>query len=86
MKLFAGQQRRHRHREWIYGHSRGERRDGMHGDSNMEIYITTCKIDIQWEFAVCLRELNRGSVTTYRDGVGSEVGGGFKREGTCAYL
>ena len=42
----------------------GERRDGMHGDSNVEIYITTCETDIQWEFAVCLRELNRGSVTT----------------------
>ena len=28
----------------------------MYGDSNMEIYITICKIDSQWEFAVCLRK------------------------------
>ena len=37
---------------------RGE--DGMYGESNMETYITTCKINIQWEFAVCLRKLKQG--------------------------
>ena len=26
----------------------------------METYITMCKIDGQWEFAVCLRELKQG--------------------------
>ena len=31
-----------------------------HGESNMGTYITTCKIDSQWEFAVCLRELKQG--------------------------
>ena len=30
---------------------------GMYGDSNMEIYITICKIDSQWEFALWLRKL-----------------------------
>ena len=29
----------------------------MYGKSNMEIYITICKIDSQKEFAVCLRNL-----------------------------
>ena len=29
----------------------------MYGESNMEIYIITCKIDSQSEFAVCLRKL-----------------------------
>ena len=29
---------------------------GMYGESNMEVYITICKIDSQWEFAVWLRE------------------------------
>ena len=29
----------------------------MHGKSNMETYITICKIDSQWEFAVWLRKL-----------------------------
>ena len=32
----------------------------MHGKSNMEIYITICKIDSQKEFAVCLRKLKQG--------------------------
>ena len=32
----------------------------MYGKSNMEAYITVCKIDNQWEFAVCLRELKQG--------------------------
>ena len=43
-----------------YGH--GERGGGgeMYLESNMEIYITFCKIDRQWEFAVCLRELKQG--------------------------
>ena len=26
----------------------------------METYITLCKIDSQWEFAVCLRKLKQG--------------------------
>ena len=29
---------------------------GMYGDHNMETYITICKIDSQWEFALWLRE------------------------------
>ena len=32
----------------------------MYGYSNMEIYITTCKINSQWEFFVWLRKLKRG--------------------------
>ena len=32
----------------------------MYGESNMEIYITICKIDSQWEFAVCLMEFKQG--------------------------
>ena len=31
----------------------------MYGESNMETYNTICKIDSQWEFAVCLRELKQ---------------------------
>ena len=39
----------------------GEEGEGeMYGDSNMETYNTTCKIDSQWEFAVWLRELKQG--------------------------
>ena len=29
-------------------------------ESNMETYITICKIDSQWEFAVWLRKLKKG--------------------------
>ena len=32
----------------------------MHEKSNMETYITICKIDIQQEFAICLRKLKQG--------------------------
>ena len=32
----------------------------MYGKSNMEIYITICKIDSQREFAVWLRKLKQG--------------------------
>ena len=32
----------------------------MYGEGNMETYITICKIDSQWEFAVWLRELRQG--------------------------
>ena len=36
----------------------------IYGKSNMETYITIYKIDSQQEFAVWLRNLNRGSVLT----------------------
>ena len=32
----------------------------MYGKSNMETYITICKIDSQWEFAQWLRKLKQG--------------------------
>ena len=57
----------------------------MYGKNNMETYITICKIDSQWEFAAWLRKL-RGSVSTWRGGMGREMGGRFKREGIYVYL
>ena len=40
----------------------GEREgDGeIYGKSHLETYITLCKIDSQWEFAVYLRKLKQG--------------------------
>ena len=39
----------------------GEEGEGeLYGESNMETYITIRKIDSQWEFALCLRELKQG--------------------------
>ena len=32
----------------------------MYGKNNMETYTTICKIDSQWEFAVCLRKIKQG--------------------------
>ena len=43
----------------------------MYGKSNRETYITICKIDSQWEFAVCLRKLKTGALYQSR-GVGWE--------------
>ena len=84
--LFTGQQWRNRHREQTYGH--GERGDGgeMYGKSNMETYITMCKIDSQQEFAVWLRKLKQGLCINLGSGMGREVGGRFKREGIYVHL
>ena len=58
--LFAGQQWRNRHREQTFGHRERGGEGDMYGESNTETYITICKIDSQWECAVCLRELKQG--------------------------
>ena len=58
--LFTGQQWRNRHREQTYGHGERGGEGEMYGESNMETYITICKIDSQWEFAVWLRKLKQG--------------------------
>ena len=58
----------------------------MYGKSNMETYITVCKIDSQWEFVYGSGISNRGSVSTWRGGMGRDMGGRFKREGTYVYL
>ena len=59
--LFVGQQWRNRHREQTYGHrGEGEGEGEKYGESNMETYITICKIDSQWEFAVRVRKLKEG--------------------------
>ena len=34
--------------------------DELYGESNMETYITICKVDSQWKFALCLRKLKQG--------------------------
>ena len=57
--LFKGQQGRNRHREGTYGCGERGEEGGMCGKSNTETYITICKIDSQWEFAVWLRKLKR---------------------------
>ena len=46
---------------WTWGEGRGGEMDG---ESNVETHITICKIDSQREFAVWLRKLKQGSVST----------------------
>ena len=58
--LFTGQQQRNRHRDQTYGHGERGGEDEMYGKSNMETYITICKIDSQKEFAVWLGKLKQG--------------------------
>ena len=58
--LFTGQQWRNRHREQTYGHGERGGEGEMFGKSNMETYITICKIDSQQEFSVWLRKLKQG--------------------------
>ena len=60
MKLFVGQQWRHRHREQTYGHGESGGEGEIYGKSNIEIYTTMCKIDSHWEFAVWLRKFKQG--------------------------
>ena len=48
----------------------------MYGKSNMETYITTYKLDRQWEFVVCLRKLKQGLCSNL-EGLGGE---GDRRE------
>ena len=57
--LFAGQQWRNRHREQTYGHGKRGGEGEMYGKSNLETYITICKIDSQREFAVWLRKFKQ---------------------------
>ena len=58
----------------------------MYGKSNMETYITVCKIDSQQEFATWLRKLKEGLCINLKgwDGVGD--GKELQREGIYVYL
>ena len=58
--LFTGQRWRNRYREQTCGHGERGGEGEMYGKSNMETYITVCKRDSQWEFAVCLGKLKQG--------------------------
>ena len=53
----------------------------MYGESNMETYITICKIDSQQEFAVWLRKLKQGLCINLEgwsgEGDGREVQNGW---------
>ena len=79
--LFAGQQWRNRHREQTYRHGERGEEGKMYGKSNMETYITICKIDIQWEFAVWLRRLKQGLCINLQGWDGEVDVRGFQKGG-----
>ena len=58
--LFTRQQWRNIHREQTYGHGERGGESKMYGKSNMETYITMCKVNSQQEFSVWLRKFERG--------------------------
>ena len=58
----------------------------MYGRSNMETYITICKIDSQRKFDVWLRKLKQGLCINLDGWMGKEMGGRFKREWIYVYL
>ena len=62
--LFAGQQWRNRHRESTYGHGARGGEGEMYGKSNMETYITICKMIANRNLLYGLGNSNRGSVST----------------------
>ena len=53
----------------------------MYGKSNRETYITICKIDSQWEFAVWLRKLKEGLWINLEVWDGEEDGREFQKGG-----
>ena len=53
----------------------------MYGKSNMETYITICKIDSQQEFAVWLRKLTQGLCIYLEGWDGARDGREFQKEG-----
>ena len=57
----------------------------MYGKSNMETYITICKIANR-NLLYGSGNSSRGSVLTCRGGMGREMGGRFKKEGIYVYL
>ena len=57
----------------------------MYGKSNMETYITICKIAHR-NFLYGSGNSNRGSVSTQKGGMGRKIGGRFKREGIYVYF
>ena len=70
--LFTGYQWRNRKHTYRHGEKGGE--GEMYGKSNMETYITMCKIDSQQEFAVWFRKHKQGLCNNLEGWDGEEDG------------
>ena len=84
--IFTGQQWRKRYKEQTYRYGERGGEGEMYGKSNMETYITTCKIDNQWEFALWLRKLKQGLCNNLAGWDGEEDGREIQKGGVYAYL
>ena len=51
----------------------------MYGKSNMETYMTICKIDSQWESAIWLSKLKQGICINLEDWDGEGDGREFQK-------
>ena len=84
--LFAEQQWRNRHGEQTYGHWERGVEGETYGESDMETYITVCKIDSNVNLLYVSGNSNRGSVSAWRGGMGREMAGGSRGRGyMCTY-
>ena len=81
LNLFTGQQWRKRHRKQTYGHAERGGESEIYVVSNMETYITVCKIDSQREFAVWLRKLKQGICINLEGWNGEADGKEFQKAG-----
>ena len=79
--LFTGQQWRNRHGEQTYGCGERGGEGETYGKSNMDTYITICKIDSQWEFAVWLKKLKQRFCINLEGWDGEGVGREFQKGG-----
>ena len=84
--LFTGQQWRIRHREQTYGHGERGGEGERYGKSNVETYITMCKIDSQWEFAVWFRKLKQRLCINLEEWDGEGNGREFPKGGYICKL
>ena len=71
--LLTGQQWRNRHREQTYGHGERGEEGETYGESNMETYITMCKIESP---GICcrLKKLKQGLCINLEGWDGEEDG------------
>ena len=76
---------KNQHREKTCGHGEKGGEGEMYEKCNMETYITICKIDSQWEFAVWLRKLKQELCITLEGWDGAEDGKEAQKGGDIMY-
>ena len=83
LKNFIHRATMEKQREQTYGHGERGGEGEMYGKSNIETYITICKIFSQREFSVWLRKLKQGLYINMEEW---KMGGRPRSEGIYVYL